>query len=311
MDVSDPVGLVLKFDNFEVDTSSGEVRRHGRRIHLQQQPFQVLLVLLEKPGEVVTREHLCRFVWPAGTFVDFDHALNTAIKKIRSALDDDATVPHYVETIPKRGYRFIAPVHKTPHRTSEHLSLSLKNVMSRVRQHSLPLRATFLLGSSLLVLAVAAYSYFGHHSRSQAFAAGRRVMLVVLPFENLSSDSGQQYFCDGVSEELTTQLSRRDPGRLGVAARTTAMLYRHTTRSIAEIGRDLNVDYVIEGSVRREADQVRVTAQLIRASDQSHVWAADFDRTGEQSLALQSDIAGAITQEVMVQLVPAVPASSR
>jgi TolB-like protein len=132
-----------------------------------------------------------------------------------------------------------------------------------------------------------------------------------LPFENLSSSSSEQYFCDGVSEELTTQLSRLDSARLGVAARTTAMQYRHAVKSVADIGRDLKVDYVLEGSVRHDSGQVRVTAQLVRVSDQSHLWAADFDRAGGETLALQSDLALAITRDVAAQLLPALSSASR
>jgi TolB-like protein/DNA-binding winged helix-turn-helix (wHTH) protein len=315
MDASHPPASMYRFENFEVDPCSGELRRSGTRIRLQEQPFQVLLALLRHPGQVLTREELRQQVWPAGTFVDFDHALNTAVKKIRCALEDHANVPRYVETIPRRGYRFIADVETVPLASGVKSAL-LSQVECEPRPAVLTAKAVFrkpLLIASVsgIILMAALLSYFRSSSTRAHAALEKRIMLVVLPFDDMSADQSEAYLSDGLCEELTTQLGRLDPERLGVTARTTATHYRLTHASISEIGRDLRADYFIEGSVRRDAQRVRVTAQLIRVSDQTHLWADDFDHALDNPLNLQTDIAQAITREVSARLLPAQERSSR
>ena len=240
----------VQFDQFELDLASGELCKGGAPVRLQPQPLKVLTLLARRAGQLVMRDEIQKEVWTDHTFVDFDQGLNYCIRQIRTALSDNAESPRYIETVPRRGYRFLA------------------------------------------------------HVRSVSSAAERRVMLLVLPFENLSGDAEQEYFSDGLTEEMISQLGRLNPQRLGVIARTSAMRYKHTDKSIEMIGRELGVSYVLEGSVRRAGDRVRVTAQLVQVLDQAHVWADSFERQVGNILALQSDFAHAIATQIGVQLAP-------
>ncbi len=242
----------VRFGAFSVDLRSGELYKQGRKIRLQQKPFQILALLLERPREVVTREELRQRVWAPDTFVDFDHSLKTAISKIREALGDSAENPRYVETLSRRGYRFIAAVAKLP----------------------------------------------------AAASPEERIRVAVLPFENLSNDREQEYFSDGMTEEMIAQLGSLQPQRLAVIARTSAMRYKHTDKRLDQIGQELNVEHIVEGSVRRAGDRVRITAQLVRVSDQTHLWARSYERDLRDILALQSEVAQAISNEIRVKLTP-------
>jgi TolB-like protein/DNA-binding winged helix-turn-helix (wHTH) protein len=298
MDTAPSSGERFRFDEFEVDVCLRQLRKAGERIRLQEQPFQVLLALLRHQGELVTREELRAEIWAKGTFIDFDHGLNTAIKKIRAALGDSANLPRYVETIPRRGYRFLVPVKRVSDNGCN--DAVLRDVLpSQTREPISPkyLRRRQLTAISVIALVMALSAYFYRHWSTDRVHAGKRIMLVVLPFENISGDSTQDYLCEGLSEELTTQLGRVDPKGLAVVARVTAAAYaRHKT--VAEIGRELHVDYVLEGSVRRDERRVRVTAQLIRVRDQGQVWANEFDREFGSVLTVQSEITDAIVQQV-------------
>jgi TolB-like protein/DNA-binding winged helix-turn-helix (wHTH) protein len=291
----------FRFDEFEVDVCLRQLRKGGHRIRLQEQPFQVLLALLERQGELVTREELRAQIWSKGTFVDFDHGLNTAIKKIRAALGDNANLPRYVETMPRRGYRFLAPVEKISDEvcaTGSSLIVPADTPQPVTPVHSRYRDLLFVLAIGLIALSCA--FVYRHWSGKRTGSTGR-IVLVILPFENIGGDSGEDYLCEGFSEELTTQLGRADPKRLAVVARVTSAAYVRN-KTIADIGRDLHADYVIEGSVRRDQHQVRVTAQLIRVRDQGHVWANEFDRELNSVLALESEVAGAIAQQVQVAI---------
>lgn len=298
MDTSRSTADSFRFAEFEVDVYLRQLRKNGQRIRLQEQPFQVLLVLLQRQGELVTRDELRAQIWAQGTFVDFDHALNTAIKKIRAALGDNANVPRYVETIPRRGYRFLVAVEAMGEsRCDDEITGTVQSSPTREllwARHP-RLRQAALIFAIALAAAALIYSY-AHRVATRA-KLDHRVMIVVLPFDNMSGDAAQDYLCEGFSEELTTQLGRLDPSRLAVVARVTAAAYARN-KTIAEIGRDLHADYVLEGSVRREQRHVRVTAQLIRVRDQGHVWANEFDRELDNVLGLQSEIAGVISQQV-------------
>lgn len=229
---------LIRFGVFEVDLRAGELRKGGFKIRFQEQPFQVLVSLLENPNEVVTREELRQKLWPADTFVDFDHGLNKAINKIREALGDSAHNPRFIETVARRGYRFIAPS---------------KNI--------------------------------GWPSPPSG-----KIMLAVLPFENLSNDPEQEYFADGLTEEMITRLGGLHPARLGVIARTSAMRYKHAGEDIAQIGKQLGVDYVLEGSVRRVAKRVRIAAQLIQVRDRTHLWAESYEREDAEFFTIQREV---------------------
>ena len=250
----DQARKIVRFGSFEVDLRAGELRKLGVKIKLREKSFDVLALLLEHPCEVVTREELRNRLWPADVFVDFDNNLNTAVTRLREALGDSAEKPKFVETLPRRGYRFMAPVSTGGPRPDE-------------------LRA-------------------GH------------VRLAVLPFDNLSGDPAQEYFSDGMTEELITELACVAPGRLSVIARTSAMRYRGSRKDVARIGRDLDLDYVVEGSVRRTEDRVRITAQLIKVADQMHLWARSYDSELRDALKLQSDVALAIAHQIDVTLAP-------
>jgi TolB-like protein/Tfp pilus assembly protein PilF len=255
---------VRRFATFEVDMRARELRKGGIRIRLQDQPFEILAVMLERPGEVVTREELRERLWPAGTFVDFEHSLNAAIKRLRAALGDDADNPRFVETLHRRGYRFIAAV--------ESEGQPVRN-LHVVRPPSKP-------------------------------ADSVTVRLVVLPFTNLSGDPTQEYFSDGLTEEMITQIGRLCPGRLGVIARTSSMLFKRSAKSASEIGRELSADYLLEGSVRGDGDRIRITAQLIETRTEVHLWAETYDRSLGETLNLQTDVTAHIARSLAMELVP-------
>ncbi len=286
---------------FEVDLASGELRREGQRIPLQEKPFQLLTALLETPGELVSRVALRDKLWP-DVFVDFDGNLNAAVKKLREALGDSATDPSYVETVPRRGYRLIAPVRpadETP--PSIHPKRKLRRrLRDRVR--------VSMVATAGLAITLAAWAAAGwlRPDRPPAVprrqAADERVMLAVLPFDNLSDDPGHDYLSDGMTEELLTVLGRLRPERLGVIARITAMTYKGTTRSIAEIGRELGVAYVLEGSVRGSGDRIRITAQLIEVADQTHLWAESYDAEIVDLLQVETEIARRIGHSLALEL---------
>jgi TolB-like protein/Tfp pilus assembly protein PilF len=251
-------------------------------------------------------------LWSKETFVDFEHGLNTAIKELRSVLNDSATEPEYIQTLPKLGYRMMTPVTveesppkneaSIPKQASSIEDLASPNVLPDPAQTSarhgwlLPV-ATALLGVASLTL----YYQWSLH-RNVPHAENRRLMLAVLPFENLTGDVGQEYFGDGLTEEMIAQLGRLDPQHLGVIARTSVMRYKQHPDQMGKIGSELSVQYVLEGSVRRDAGKVRISAQLIRLKDQSHIWSHEYDRELSNLLSLQSEIAQAIAGQIRVTL---------
>ena len=279
------VRAVIRFGSFEVDLRAGELRRHGARIKLQEQPFRVLALLLERPGEVVTREELRQAIWPSTAFGSFDEGIDATIHKLRNALGDSAENPRFVETLPRRGYRFIAPVDGEVRPTTS-------------RRMRLALAAGLAIVAVLLVLSAG-----GLRGRWPGRAPPPRIhSLVVLPLRNLSGDPTQEYFADGMTEALITDLGRVTG--LRVISRTSAMHYKHTRETLPEIARQLNVDAVVEGSVLRAGPRVRITAQLVEASTDRHLWAATYERDLADVLALQDEVARAITNEVRSKLSP-------
>ena len=283
---------------YEIDLDAGALHKSGRRVALQEQPFRVLTLLLQRPGELVTRQDLQSLLWPADTYVGFDEGLNTAIRKLRMAFGDSAENPRFIETVPRRGYRFIAPVTRIEPAAAEPPQISLP----QDEQRPFPVRT--LAVAALLVVALSAIAIleFRQRDRSQSTATHGRVMLAVLPFANLSDDPEQEYFSDGLTEETIADLGELNPEQLGVIARTSAAAYKHTNKTIAQIGRELEVDYILEGSVRREGGSARITAQLIRVKDQVHLWAHNYDRETGGLLALQNELGRAIAQQVQVKL---------
>ena len=285
----------VRFGAFEVDLHAGELRKNGVRIKLQEQPLQLLELLLESPGDVVTREELQRKLWSTGTFVDFEHSLNAAVKRLREALGDSADNPRYIETLPRHGYRFIAPVQRaTP------ANLQAPTPAANRRRWQLVAAG----GIALLLIAGATYLFW--RPTQKAVPPERRVMLAVLPFENLSGDPSEELFSDGMTREMINWLGRLDARRLGVIAATSAMTYKNSPKTISEIGRELGVDYILEGSVQKDRGRVRITAQLIAVENQAHLWAESFDRGQSDVLLTQTDIARAVSQQIRLNLTPQV-----
>ncbi len=308
---------VVKFgDGLELNRNSYELRRAGRALKLERIPLDILFLLVERRGQLVTREDIIGKIWGKDVFVDTDSSINGAIRKIRQVLKDDPENPVFVQTVTGKGYRFIAavteaefPAHKSGGKnlessntiTQEPSTLLAAGQERRVALTSWPWVASL----AVLLVVVLAAAIFGLRLRARSQTASEhRVMMAVLPFANLSNDPEQEYFSDGLTEETITDLGELNPERLGVIARTSAAAYKHTNKTIAQIGRELGVDYILEGSVRREGDVARISAQLIRVKDQVHLWAHNYDRETGGLLALQNELGRAIAQQVQVKLAP-------
>jgi TolB-like protein/DNA-binding winged helix-turn-helix (wHTH) protein/Flp pilus assembly protein TadD len=301
----------IRFGAFEVDLRSGELRKHGLKVKLQVQPFQILALLLERPGEVVTREELQARLWPADTFVDFDVGLNTAIKRLRDALGDTAESPRYIETLPRRGYRFVAPVEKQDsHPLSTPPNAEQASTNERVTPAPTPTtahnRARILL-IAVLALGATLVAPFGvkvgglwHRIAGTAPHPIRSI--AVLPLENLSHDQDQEYFADGMTEALVTNLGK--VGELRVISRTSVMRYKGTKKPLQEIAHELQVDALVEGTVTRSAGRVRITANLVQAWPETHLWADSFERELGDVLALQNDVSRTIANQIQISLTP-------
>jgi TolB-like protein/DNA-binding winged helix-turn-helix (wHTH) protein/Flp pilus assembly protein TadD len=305
MSTPNPPRAIFRFGAFELDSRTGELRKNGMRLRCQEQPIHVLVALLERPGELLTREELRQRVWPEDTFVDFDHALNTAVKKIRAALNDEADSPRYVETVPRRGYRFIAPVQTelTPGRTAEEHRAETPDV-AEIRRPLIN-RRVVALAAAMIGVVGAGYYWNSHRARASGRNLPNRTMVAVLPFENMTNDPSQEFFSDGMTEETIAQLGRLNSQNMGVIARTSAMKYKHSGKGVREIGRELNSDYLLEGSVRREGSRVRVVAQLIRVADQSPRWSHQFEYEFGEPLYIETDAATEIANMVHTELEPA------
>ena len=304
---------VLRFGTYEVSLQSGEVRKAGLRIKVQQQPMKLLEILLERKGEVVTREEFRSRVWPSENFGDFDLALNIAIGKLRSALGDSAENPRFIETLPKRGYRFIANVSVVDGDPRAKKSGSAAGDLAETepadevgnaklvvapRRQLWPARRIIVAIALVLILPILAFWLF--RSRERAPTGIRS--LAVLPLENLSGDAAQSYFADGMTDELITDLAQISA--LRVISRTSVMVYKGARKPLPQIARELNVDAVVEGTVLRSGDQVRITAQLIEASTDKHLWSQSYEGELRDTLALQKRVAGAIADQIRISLTP-------
>jgi len=301
----------LRFGVFELDLRAGELRKHDLRLRLQEQPFQVLAMLLENHGEVVTREELQKKLWPADTFVDFDHGLNKAINKIRDALNDSAESPRFVETVARRGYRFVAEVKVVETVPARSLELAtqpfaaeapgrpdLAGRLATPKRFLPPL--AWKISVLVLVVLMAALATWRLHSWNHPSPVIRS--LAVLPLESLSSDASQDYFADGMTDELISALGQISA--LRVISRTSVMAYKHARKPLPQIARELNVDAVVEGTVLRSGDQVRITAQLIEASTDKHLWSQSYEGELRDTLALQNKVAKAIADQIRISLNP-------
>ena len=311
---------VVRFGLFEVDLQQRILTKGGLRIRLQDQPFQVFALLLERPGDLVSREEIRQRLWPADTYVAFDDGLNTAIKKLRAALSDTADNPRFIETVPRRGYRFIAPIlspqgsdfelagaqARTPQSsdnddepaagslaTTDSSGVHLPSRSSNRLRWILPAALLILLGAIALTI----------RARRNAVTSGEEFQAIaVLPLQNMSADPAQEYVADGMTDEIITDLAKLAGPK--VISRTSAMLYKRTKKSIPEIARELNVGAIVEGSVESSNGRIRVRVQLIRASTDQHIWAEAYDRELKDVLHLEADLAKDIASEIQVHLTP-------
>jgi TolB-like protein/DNA-binding winged helix-turn-helix (wHTH) protein/Flp pilus assembly protein TadD len=300
---------VVRFGTYEVSLQSGEVRKAGLRIRVQQQPMKLLQVLLEHPGEVVTREELRSRVWADESFGDFDQAVNIAIAKLRSAFGDSAENPRFIETLPKRGYRFIADVVVVEPTTGPYgpefapRGLPATQPGNEIQSFGMPIapqRWRWIIVALAVVLSLATFFAWRFGSRVPAPTGIRSI--AVLPLENLSGDASQNYFADGMTDELITDLAQISA--LRVISRTSVMVYKGARKPLPKIARELNVDAVVEGTVLRSGGQVRITAQLIEASTDKHLWSQSYEGELRDTLALQNRVARAIADQIRVSLTP-------
>jgi len=314
------VERVFRFGAFQVDLQTGELRKNGTRLRLQEQPRKILASLLARPGELVTREQLIAALWPKGTFVDFDHGLNAAVKRLRTALNDSAERPRFIETVGSRGYRFIARVdqgdgaypnlgagprfqagpNQQRKRSTEVANDQKPGGETPAWQRDLKIRVgAFAL--TLAILFAGALAWRAQRSAKNSPALAVR-SLAVLPFENLSGDPSQDYFADSMTDELITNLGQISS--LRVISRTSIMQYKGTHKALPQIARELNVEAIVEGTLMRSGDHMRITAQLIYAPRDGHLWAHSYESEVRDVLKLQAQIADAIASEIRTTLGP-------
>jgi TolB-like protein/DNA-binding winged helix-turn-helix (wHTH) protein/lipoprotein NlpI len=322
MKASNLSSRVIRFGVFEADLSAGELRKHGLRLKLSEQPFQILVMLLEKPGNVVSRDELRNRLWPGDTFVDFDHGLNNAVMRLREVLSDSSDMPRFIETLPRRGYRFIAPVEELgtaiegpsnaaplsaarPIDSGAVLPPATRSSLPVTKKLWFPISRFAMLSAAGLMGAVAltavAVHYVGGVNASKVRPDGS-TSLIVLPLENLSGDKEQDYFADGMTDELIANLAKIRS--LRVISRSTAMAYKGTRKPLSEIARELNVDAVVEGTVLRAGNRVRITAELVRVSTDRHLWAETYESQLGDVLGLQNRVSSAIVDEIRINLTP-------
>lgn len=312
-----------RFGTVEVDFRVGELRKSGMRIRIQDQPLQVLSILLRQPGEIVPREEFRALLWPADTFVDFDHGLNSAVKRLRDALDDDPENPRLIETIPRHGYRFIAPVveltaggetvlrearagaEMSPPADQAEPTVGTNSSLdpgsnaptrSHPRIWSLALIAAFLLIGGVFV---------GIHDRpagARPITTRPPMMLAVRPFRDLSAAPSHGLIAEGMTQVLITHLGKLDPAQVVVSARAPVEAYKSGKKTASSSGGEAGVDYILDGSTHLQGSHLRISVQLIRASDQSYVWAESYDDTADDVLQAQADIAAQITLAIRQKL---------
>ena len=299
------ISNLVRFADFELDLNAGILRRGNERLKLQPQPAKVLVLLVNRPGSLVTRQELAKEVWGGETYVDFEQGLNFAIRQVRTVLEDDADEPRFIQTIPKQGYRFIGDllVANAPQGDTAIPDRALDTGSQDTRQPRLRWLRTSLLSLFLLVMIVVLVRTITSHPRPSGVdvsATHQIRSLAVLPLRNLSGDAEQEYFSDGMTDELITELAKI--GSLRVISHTSVERYKNTKLSVPEIARALRVDDVLEGSVLKSGSKIRVTSQLIDARTDRHVWGDSYERDDRDVLTLQSDLAQRIAVEVGVNL---------
>jgi len=291
---------VLFGGSFELRLKARELYRDGVRLKLRPQPFRVLQILVENAGEVVSREEFQEQLWPSDTFVDFEHGLNSSVKDLRAVLGDSVHEPRYIETIPKIGYRFIAAVERA---ASEDAGLHpihpetapAEGIESPAHTSSIDASLTSRRWIAALALSATAIllfaAYWWRHSPRSVASAPAHIMMAVLPFENLSGDPNQEFVSDGLTDEIISRLGQADPAKVGVIARTSVMRYKHSDQQVQAVGQKLGAQYVLKGTLRRDADNVRITADLIRVSDRIPVWSHEYQRGANSLNEVQQEIA--------------------
>jgi TolB-like protein/DNA-binding winged helix-turn-helix (wHTH) protein len=303
-----------RFGRFELRIRTKELYKDGTKLKLRSQPFHVLQALVIRAGDVVTREELRDLLWPKETFVDFQHGLNASMSELRGVLNDTASAPRYIETLPKVGYRIMLSVElvrqsgpaaepTTPSLIPPATALTTPKMLPQVNAVP-PAKRRWGLATGILLASLLALAGFIQFSRARfrRHSAVGPTMLAVLPFENITGDTGQEYFSDGLTEEMIAQLGRLDPQHIRVIARTSVMRYKQDHAQLEKVGRELGVQYVLEGTVRHDADKVRISVQLIQMKDQTNIWSHQYDRELSNLLALQSEIAQEIVSEIRVTL---------
>lgn len=289
-----------RFGLFELDLVGQRLLRQEQVVKIQEKPFQLLAALLENAGEVISREQLRARLWPSDTFVQFDDNLNTTVKRVREALGDTADRPRYIETVPRRGYRFLPPVERLtadppipPPDTQTALAPSKRAISPR----------WLFVALIVAILGVGAW-YLTHREPQTSNLAGNKIMLAVLPFRNLSGSSEQDYLSAGFTEELIAHLGRLSPKKLGVIAQSSVAKIQNSSGNLSQVGRDLGVAYILEGSVSRMDGQVSLTARLVQASDQTHVWAETYARPSRELLTIEREVAKSIAEALAIRLLP-------
>ena len=286
-----------RFGAFELNSQTGELASDGQKLQLRDQPLKLLLAMLEQPGELVLREALARRLWPEGTFVDFDRGLNKAVLHLREALGDSAEHPQFIETLPRKGYRFIAPVSQDPPEVPA-TPIPEKDAGPRFRLWMSVSFAALAVTIVMLGRVGAARNWISNRSHLTTQISA----LAVIPLENLSGDPDEEYFADGMTDELITDLAKTSSVR--ITSRTSVMQYKGTRKNVHDIGRELNVDVVVEGTVTRTGDRVRITAQLIQVATDMHLWAESYDRNVSEILNLQSEVGTDIARRISSMVKP-------
>jgi TolB-like protein/DNA-binding winged helix-turn-helix (wHTH) protein len=274
---ADSAASALRFATFELDLRNNELRRNGVLLKLSPQQFQVLRLLAENSGQLQSREEIQRQVWGTDTFVDFDRNLNVCVAQIRATLNDDSDAPRFIQTVPKRGYRFIAPVEKSG--VTKELAPSTRS------------RRWWIPAGIVLVSLLFALGYFAW----RGLPSQKRLMIAALPFENLTGDPKEDPFADGLTEEMISQFGTLSPERLGVIGRTSVMRYKGTRHSIPQIAAELPVDYLVEGTVRKNAGRIRISARLVQVAGQAQVWTDTWERDDTESFQIQEETAAKIS----------------
>jgi len=309
---------LVRFGTFELNVQTGElvsigtaaVEAGSAKVLLREQPFQILRILVERQGNIVTRQEIRQILWPDDTVVEFDRSINVAMAILRKALADDADHPKYIETLARRGYRLVAPVEWQLSSTAaqdllEPQADTLPRIEGQISEREprapKPWRKAAVMGACAVILVAVGYMSW-RHFRDVTPAGSKKIRLAVLPFANLTGDPNKEYLADGLTEEMISQLGRLNPEQLGVIARTSVMGYKHKDVRLDQIGRDLSVQYVLENSLRESGDHLRLTAQLIQVKDQTHLWSQDYDYAAKDTLNVEDEVANAVAREIRVRL---------